>query len=224
MKAVIFDFDGTLTEKRGNLWKKIWSELGYDVGPDSYYTSLLKRFLNGELSHADWCVLTLKAYQDKGLTKEKFYDIMADMKLMVGAEELFQYLSSKNIELHIVSGNIVTAIEKVLGENKRYFTDIKANDFVFDEKGNITNIIGTKYDHKGKAEYIKEICKAKGYKTSDVLFIGNSLNDEWVYTSGAKTLCINPDNAKSENKEIWNKVIYTDNLFDLKNIITNEEF
>ena len=31
MKAVIFDFDGTLTEKKGNLWKRIWKELDWDT-------------------------------------------------------------------------------------------------------------------------------------------------------------------------------------------------
>lgn len=36
MKAVIFDFYGKLTSKRGNLWKKIWQSLGYNIDPDSY--------------------------------------------------------------------------------------------------------------------------------------------------------------------------------------------
>ena len=42
------------------------------------------------------------------------------------------------------------------------------------------------------------------------------MNDEWVYKSGARTLCVNPDETKSENKEIWNKVIHTDNLLDIE--------
>ena len=33
---------------------------------------------------------------------------------------------------------------------------------------------------------------------------------------GARTLCVNPDETKSENKEIWNKVIHTDNLLDIE--------
>jgi len=36
-----------------------------------------------------------------------------------------------------------------------------------------------------------------------------------VHLSKVKTICINPDNTKSEDKTIWNKVIYTDNLMDL---------
>ena len=69
MKAVIFDFDGTLTEKKGNLWKRIWKELGWDTGPDSYYVSLFKRFMSGNITHRQWCELTLEAFQEKGFTK-----------------------------------------------------------------------------------------------------------------------------------------------------------
>jgi len=58
MKAVIFDFDGTLTEKRGNLWKKIWSTLGYEIGEGSYYMRLLNSFLDNKLTHKRWCELS----------------------------------------------------------------------------------------------------------------------------------------------------------------------
>lgn len=216
MKAVVFDFDGTLTEKKGNLWKRIWKELGHSVDENSYYMSLLNKFMNGNLTHRDWCLLTLKAFQEKGFTKQKLYQIINNMTLIQGAEELIKHLYSQGIELHIVSGNIISVIEKVLGENKQYISSIKANEFVFDKDGCITDIVGTKYDHEGKSTFILELCKSKGYKPSEVLFIGNSINDEWVYKSGARTLCVNPDETKVDNSTIWNKVVYTDNLLDLE--------
>ncbi len=216
MKAVVFDFDGTLTEKKGNLWKRIWKELGHRVDEDSYYMSLLNKFMNGNLTHKDWCIATLEAFKEKGFTKQKLYEIIKGMSLIQGAEDLIKHLYSQGIELHIVSGNIISVIEKVLGENKQYISNIKANEFVFDENGYITEIVGTKYDHEGKATFILELCERKGYKPSEVLFIGNSINDEWVYKSGARTLCVNPDETKIDNKTIWNKVIYTDNLLDLE--------
>lgn len=215
MKAVIFDFDGTLTVKRGNLWKRIWKELGYDIGPDSYYISVLKSFLNNEITHKEWCDITLKAFQEKHFTREMFDKIVSDITLINGAVELIKYLYSKGIEIHIVSGNIINAIHKVLADNVKYMTAINANNFIFDNSGIISDIIGTKYDFEGKSTYIKELCSKKGYLPSDILFIGNSMNDEWVYESGANTLCVNPDNTKSENSTIWNKVVYTDNLMDL---------
>lgn len=216
MKAVIFDFDGTLTEKKGNLWKRIWKELGLDTGPDSYYVSLFKRFMSGNITYKEWCELTLEAFQEKGFTKQKLDEITDDMTLIEGAEDLIKYLHARGIELHIVSGNIISVIEKVLGDNKRFITAINANMFIFDKNGKLAEIVGTKYDHEGKATYIKELCEKKGYKPSEVLFIGNSMNDEWVYRSGARTLCVNPDDTKSENVKIWNKVIHTNNLKDLE--------
>ena len=216
MKAVIFDFDGTLTEKKGNLWKRIWQSLGYNVDPDSYYASLYKRFMSGNITHRQWCELTLEAFKEKGFTKQKLEKLTDSMSLIDGAEGLIKYLHAKGLELHIVSGNIVSVIENVLGNNKQFITAIKANEFLFDNNGNILQIVGTKYDHEGKATYVKELCEKKGYKPSEVLFIGNSMNDEWVYTSGARTLCVNPDKTKSENNRIWNKVIHTDNLMDLE--------
>ena len=215
MKIVVFDFDGTLTIKQSNLWKRIWQELGYDIGPSSYYMSLLNRFLAKGLSHEEWCKLTLKAYKEKGFTIQKFDEIIDTIKLQDGAIDLIKYLHSKDIEIHIVSGNIIYAINRILKENTQYISSIKANEFLFDKTGKISDIIGTKYDHEGKAKYILELCEKKNIDPSEVLFVGNGSNDEWSYQSGAKTLCVNPDKVDITNSKIWNKVIYTDNLFDI---------
>jgi len=219
MKAVIFDFDGTLTKSNINLWKKIWKDLGYDVGPNSYYKQLLQEFLDGKRNLHDWCNLIAVAFQEKGLTKQKLIDIIKDVVLLDGVKELIEYLYSKNIEIHIVSGNIDFVINYVLGDSVKYITQLNANEFVFDKDDKLAAINSTSYDHEGKALYIKELCKNKGFVPSDILFIGNSFNDEWAYTSGAKTLCVNPDRANSENPKIWNKVVYTDNLLTLKDEI-----
>lgn len=217
MKAVVFDFDGTLTEKKGNFWEKIWKGLGYDIGPNSYYVSLFKRFMSGNITYRQWCELTLEAFQEKGFNKQKLDDITDNVRLIKGASDLIKRLHSQGIELHIVSGNIISVIKKALGENNEYITCIQANEFLFDENGDIIDIVGTKYDHEGKATYIKELCARKGYKPSEILFVGNSMNDEWVYQSGARTLCVNPDDvARTENSTVWNKVISTDNLLDIQ--------
>lgn len=215
MKAVVFDFDGTLTQRHGNLWKKIWQTLGYDIGKSSYYMSLLKQFLDRKLTHSDWRKLTLKAYQDKGFNKQVLDDLVSNIKLMQGVGEFFKYLNDKGVEIHIVSGNITSVIKRVLEQYLPYITNIKANEFVFDNNGCLLDIVGTQYDHEGKARYIQELCDYKEYKPSDIVFVGNSLNDEYVHLSGAKTICVNPDQTDFNNTLVWNKVIETNNLMDL---------
>ena len=219
MKAVIFDFDGTLTEKRGNLWRNIWNMLGYDTGSDSYYASLYKNFINGKITHKEWCDLTCEAFKNKEFSLDDFDNAISNIKLMDGLKELFEKLYNNGIEIHIVSGNIIYAIEKSLGENKRFVTKINANKFVFDEQGVIKEIIGTKYDYEGKAKYVEQLMQINNFTKEDILFIGNSSNDEWVHETGIGTVCFNPDQTKSENRKIWNKVVLSDNLIDLEDYI-----
>ena len=59
--------------------------------------------MNGNLTHKEWCLLTLEAFQEKGFTKQKLYEIINNMTLIQGAEDLIKHLYSQGIELHIVS-------------------------------------------------------------------------------------------------------------------------
>lgn len=43
------------------------------------------------------------------------------------------------------------------------------------------------------------------------MFVGNSDNDEDVYKTGVKTLCINPLEADYKNKVLWNNYIKKSN-------------
>ncbi|MBE5735087.1 MAG: HAD family hydrolase [Clostridiales bacterium] len=216
IKAVVFDFDGTLTMSKDNLWRSIWQHLGYSVSEGSYYRQLLNDFMSGKISHAEWCNLTLNAYREKGFDKTMFYDLVDKRCLNLGAGDLFKNLTDAGIKIYIVSGNIVSAIKRVLGDNEKYFSDIRANEFVFDNNGIINEIIGTKYDYEGKAVYIKDLCLLNHIDPSEVCFVGNGNNDEHVFQSGCKTVCINPEGTQPDNQRIWNKVVITDNLLDLQ--------
>ena len=203
MKAVFFDFDGTLTKKGTNIWKAIWEECGYDVGKDSYYASLFNRFVDGKITHKQWCDLTCEKFREAGFTKDKLIEIADRIELMDGLDETLEVLMQYGFSLHIISGNIVLAIEHVLGRRVDYFESINANNFVFDENGVISKIIGTAYDFEGKAKFINMFKENTGSKDCDLYFVGNSSNDEWVHESGCRTICINPDGTEFGDKTKW---------------------
>ena len=125
-------------------------------------------------------------------------------------------LYAQGVSLHIVSGNIIDVIEIILGESVRFVDCIKANDFVFDENGNLAQIIGTKHEFIGKANYIKELCKLNGYNPDEVCFVGNGGNDEFVHLSGCKTVCINADDTDANNTNIWHKSLNVNNLTEIE--------
>ncbi len=218
MKAVMFDFDGTITKSNGNIWKELWNDLGYFTGKESLYKCLYYEFVKGNISHEEWCDLTCEKFKAKGLTEESFLKRAKNIELMDGAKDTFKRLFDEGYSLHIVSGNFKNVIEQTLGDSVVYFDNISANDAVFDNNGVISAINGTDFDFDGKARYIdlyKEITKSD---SEEIIFVGNGDNDEWAHLSGCKTICLNPDdNVEKDNSEKWHTVL--ENVGDLREIL-----
>ena len=217
MKAVFFDFDGTLTHKGPNIWQSIWQSLGYGLGKGSEHQIQLEEFLTKKITYQEWCDKTLACYKQKDMSFEILNKISSQIQLLAGVKQTFEILKQKGYELHIISGNIVAVIESVLGDNKQYFTSINANKFIFDKNNKLTYIQGTEYDCEGKAKFIKEYIEKTKANPSELYFVGNGFNDEWAHESGCNTICINPDETEHTNTTKWHKVI--ENLTDLQQIL-----
>lgn len=217
-KAVIFDFDGTLTSKdcRFSTWQKIWEYLGYDL---QICDSLHRKFTNGDISHKQWCDITAEYFIKKELKKEQIELIAKQICLMPGTEDVFKTLYENRIPIYICSGSIDIIIEYVLGNLNKYVRKIACNQFAYDSSGTkLKAIIGTTYDFEGKANFIKEIAEDLDISTHDIVFVGNSNNDEFAVTSGAKTLVVNPILTSGYNRNIW-KYFAGHNVEDLKDIL-----
>lgn len=206
-KAVVFDFDGTLTT--GNLnrttWEDLWIALGYDVNFCKYYH---QQFSEGVIDHSTWCKITEDFFKKRNLHRQILDDISSRIKLLPGVDEVLKFLNKNDIKVYIVSGSILHIIRSVMKGNYVYIDGIKANHFFFNINGFLEEIVGTKYDFEGKARFIVELAEELHISVGEILFVGNSINDEFVYTSGARTLCINPKNTDSSNTKIWNKCIF----------------
>lgn len=216
-KAVFFDFDGTLTYKSKNIWKSIWQALGYDIDKNSYYSQLYIDFMSNKITHQEWCDLTCEAFKNKDMDINVLSSLVDNIKLIDGVAEVLKALKEQGYSLHIVSGNIIDVIEKVLGDNVKYFDSINANDFYFDNQHKLTYIKGTNYDFEGKASFINLYKEATATPAKNLYFIGNGGNDEWAYLSGCHTICINPEDAEVSNKSKWHITI--DNVNDLRDIL-----
>lgn len=204
-KAIVFDFDGTLTLKMephlGNTtWEKVWVRLGYDVKECARY---FKAFRKNEITHEEWCEITAEYFKKAGLKESVINEIAENIILVPKIRETLETLKSLELKLFIVSGSIYQIIERALAEYIDFFDEIKANNMIFNKNGDLACIIGTRYDFEGKAEYIKSIIKKYDLAPESVLYIGNSINDLSAYKSGCNTLCVNPRFVDYENKKHW---------------------
>lgn len=214
-KIVVFDFDGTLVSPNFSrtTWERIWIELGYSVNDCDFYH---RQFSNKQITHEQWCRITETRFKEKSLDKGTLKKIAEDMKLIKGCKETLLELKKRDILLYIVSGSIREIIKEVLGDLVNLFEDISANKFYF-QKNKLSRIVGTDYDFEGKADYIKKLVYENKLNASEVLFIGNSFNDTYAHLSGARTLCINPQNTNYTNAIYWHDYIREVN--DLKEIL-----
>lgn len=220
MKAIFFDFDGTLTYKSENIWRAIWEACGYDLGKGSVYRDLFDAYLNKQLSYQDWCDRTCDEFYRAGFNKKQLAEIADKITLIDGLEETLKALKDEGYSIHIVSGNITPVVARVLGKNLKYFDSINANGMFFNSDGVCDYIRGTNYDFEGKARFINEYKYQTKSKASDLVFVGNGSNDEWAHQSGCKTICINPDDADYFDTTKWHTVLQNvDNLTDILPIL-----
>lgn len=215
-KVVVFDFDGTLTKlgTKYTTWEEIWLKLGYSINDCADYH---RRFVRQEISHKEWCNITLQRFKEKKLSKTILKEIASDIHLIEGIKETLEILKENGVKMFIVSGSIDIIINEVLGDLVDYFIDISSNKFVFDNDDYLSQIIGTKFDFKGKADYLKELIVENEISPYEIMFIGNSCNDVWAYESGAQTLCVNPMFTDPNNAIQWN--FFIRELHDLKETI-----
>lgn len=212
-KVVVMDFDGTMTIRQDHLtsWEKIWVTLGYPVNECAKYLSLYR---TRKISHPEWCSKTLEAFRARGLRKEQVLDVAKGIRLLPHVRETIDKLKHAGIPLYILSGSIRLIIETVLGDIKNDFKEIQANRLEFDSDGIVSDIIGTKYDFEDKAKYLDKTFSAHGVDPYDVVYVGNSGNDEWAWRSGARTLCVNPHFTNPYDGKVWRHQIRDMQRFD----------
>ncbi len=216
-KVVLFDFDGTLTidSKSHTTWETLWIHLGYDI---SECQELHKQFNEKKITHTEWCERTKAKFVQKNLQRADVEAIAKRIHLIKGVKSVFSKLDKAGIKIYIISGSIDTVIDHVLGSNRQYVHNIKANHFSYTNgSGMLSEIVGTKYDFEGKAAFIKKVSDELHIPPCDMLFVGNSLNDRFAYQAGIQTLCINPKDVDFTNKNVWTN--YIQNCSSLEEIL-----
>ena len=116
-----------------------------------------------------------------------------------------------------MSGGIDYVIKYLLKDSIKYFSDIRTNNFYFNEDGYICKIEDTDSDDEGKARYIKNYLKESNSNPREIIFIGNGHNDRFVSQTGCHTICLNPTGTNPKDERIWHT--YIDNTTDLRDIL-----
>ncbi len=213
MKTIIFDFDGTLTQKSNEIWRRVWVRLDAGDIDDQLYEKASKR----EITYREWCQEIEKEFVKRKLSTNILEELSDDIYLMENLEYTLNELKKVGYDLRILSGGIDYVIKYLLKDNVKYFSDIRTNNFYFDQEGYLFKIEDTDSDDEGKARYIKNYLKESNSNPDEIIFIGNGHNDRFVSQTGCHTICLNPNGTNHNDKNIWHT--YIDNTKDLRDIL-----
>jgi len=210
-KIVIFDFDGTLTVSKSSTWLRIWKKVdALDIDKDLY-----NRYYNGEFDYNTWLELGFNEFKKRNYSKTDLQELILNMKLLNDVKFVFEYLNKKGIKIYILSGGLKCVIKEVVKDLNSLITNIEASDFLFDESGKLDRFVPPFLNPENKQEYVNYIIQTEKVNPKQILFVGNGKNDETVYLTNVNTLCLNPDDADFNNKEIWHNVVETKTLKDI---------
>ena len=201
-KAVIFDFDGTLTKphKLPNSWARVWSKIDCLDEDEKYYS----QFRNGEITYREWLYLCYECYKRENVCAKLFEDVAEEIELVDYIEEFFKTLYDSNIKIYILSGGVGNIIDSKLAGLKKYITSIEADTFLLDEAGKLCGVKESPSRLETKSYFVKSLLKDLNLNENEVVFVGNGCNDEEVYKAKVKTICVNPDkNAHPDNRTFW---------------------
>jgi HAD superfamily phosphoserine phosphatase-like hydrolase len=99
-KLALFDLDGTLTRER-SAWEYLHRHLGVWEGNAEKYQ---EAFLRGEIDYTRFCELDAAVW--KGMKVSAVQQILREIPLYEGVDELVKYLKSRGIRLGIISSGL----------------------------------------------------------------------------------------------------------------------
>jgi len=215
IKAVVFDFCGTITKRGQNTWRRTWEFLGDEEHDDLLY----EYHRSGEITEQEWAWLICGRWKRLDVTLDTFREVAKSVELLHGVRDTFDELHKRNIKIFILSGGMRQVIEMVLSRNglREQVTSIEAYGFKFDKSGALVDMTMPKHDVEQKNTYIDAIMKKYGFTAAEVIFVGNDKNDEGAAKSGVTTICINPLETDINNKKVWTHAIQS--CTDLRDIL-----
>ena len=169
-KAVIFDFDGTLT--RGGegscSWARVWKSLDDEETDNKFYGM----FARGEIDDPTWMRLIEERYKELKMPKSLLDGLAEKIELMPGLEKTLKHFYDNGVKVYVVSGGVKNLIDIKLEPFKKFITRIEGYQFNF-KNGIFCGFKETKDCLDDKHKYVDVIKQENNIVGDDILFVGN---------------------------------------------------
>jgi phosphoserine phosphatase len=181
-QLAIFDLDGTLTRER-SAWEYIHRRLGIWEGTAVKFQ---EAFLRGEITYRRFCELDAEVWRGRKASEVK--QILQEVPLYEGIDDLVRYLREKGVKLGIISSGLSFLSDWI---KERYGFDFA----VANELGVTEGILDGKikihvpYDQKGK--WVREAKRRFKARREGILAVGDSSGDIGMFQMAGFSIAFN---------------------------------
>jgi len=204
VKLALFDLDGTLTRER-SAWEYLHRRLGVWEGQAERYQ---EAFLRGEIDYSRFCQLDAAVW--RGMKINALEEMLREVPLYEGIEDLVAYLKSKDIKLGIISSGLSLLAEWI---KERYGFDFSVANELGVTDGVLDGAIRihVHYDQKGK--WVREAKRRFRAKKEEVLAFGDSSGDIVMFQQAGLSIAFNSRSPRLD--EVATLSIQSSDLRDL---------
>lgn len=203
-RLVIFDLDGTLTQKR-SIWEHIHKQLGKWYGFAEEYQN---QFLAGKISYEEFCERDAQVW--KGMKVGELLEIVKTVPFHPGVDELIRYLKQRGLKLSMVSSGLSLLSNWV---HQKYGFDYSVSNDLLHENGILTGKVKIQVYYDKKAEWVGKILKRFGLKPEEAIAIGDSKGDIDMFQMVGVSIAFN--SSCQDLDKIASVCIRSQNLADI---------
>ncbi len=172
IKAVIFDVDGTLSER--DSWTTLIDDLGGSADEHLY---IFRDYLGGKITYEDSKAKLVKVWQATGnANKETFKKVFESWPLRSEAREVVEFLKNRGAIVCLITGSMDLYAEIVAKRLDIPFYFFNA-ELIWDNNGNLIDFNGTKDQAGKKVEQFLQFCREQNLNPQECVVVGNGAND-----------------------------------------------
>jgi len=183
IKLFFFDMEGTIFAEKhassGSANDSMWHRIACALGDKAVAqdAAMYSKWDRGEYgSYMEWIAETMKMYQQEGLTRDTFANLIHSIKYNEGVHEVVEELHKKDIKIAIISGGFMAHAGRAQQELKieHAFAAVK---IFWSEQGTVEHWNILPANEKGKVDFVELLRKEYGFSKEECAFVGDGKND-----------------------------------------------
>jgi phosphoserine phosphatase len=212
-RIVFFDMEGTLLQKAyhlddGKVAPSAWTVLAEKLGEaclklenESKDIYLAGGYRGGYL---EWMLKTVELHQRFGLTQSIFQDLVDSASFMPNTEQALERIHGWGCVSVLISGGFKALADRVQRRLRIQHAFSGCEYFFHPITGAIEHCNLLPADEKGKADFMRLMCREYGYEPLDCAFVGDGKNDVHLAREVGYAVAFN---AQTELAEVANLAI-----------------